>query len=134
MASVNRVTIIGNLGRDPEVRFLPNGNALCTFSVATTEKWGKGEDRQERTDWHNVTVFGRTAENCGQYLSKGSSVYIEGSIRYNKVEKDGETRTYTNIVAQQVKFLSFGKGEHQGSGQSQSDSDDSMPEDDSISF
>ena len=75
MASFNKVTILGNLGRDPEVRTTPGGNTVANFSVATTDKWGQGEERQERTEWHRVVVWGKLAETCGEYLSKGRQVY-----------------------------------------------------------
>ena len=79
---VNKVILIGNLGKDPEVRFTPNGKALAKFSVATSEKWTDQQgQKQERTEWHNVVVWGKQAETCGQYLSKGRQVFVEGSIR-----------------------------------------------------
>ena len=113
MASINKVILIGNLGRDPEVRFMPNGNAVCDFSVATSEKFkGRDGNLQERTEWHNVTVFGKQAEAAGKYLSKGSPVYIEGQIRTEEYEaKDGSgKRKAVKIIAQRVQFLSGGKG------------------------
>ncbi|MCA1926470.1 MAG: single-stranded DNA-binding protein, partial [Thiobacillus sp.] len=82
MASVNKVILVGNLGRDPEMRYLPSGEAVANFSVATTDKYkDKSGQLAEHTEWHNIAFFGRTAEVCGQYLKKGSQVYIEGSIR-----------------------------------------------------
>ncbi|HVN64659.1 MAG TPA: single-stranded DNA-binding protein, partial [Candidatus Binataceae bacterium] len=91
MASVNKVILIGNLGRDPEVRYLPSGQAAASFSVATTEVYNDRQgQKQERTEWHNVVVYGKQAENCGQYLKKGRQVYIEGRITYREYEaKDG---------------------------------------------
>jgi len=108
MASVNKVILIGNLGRDPEVRYIPSGQALAKFSVATKDTFtDRAGAKQERTDWHNVVVWGKQAENCGQYLKKGSQVYIEGRISTRAVEaKDGSgKRYYTDIVAQRVQFL-----------------------------
>ena len=80
--SLNKVILIGNLGRDPEVRYMPNGEAVCNFSIATSETWNDRQtgQRQERTEWHNITLYRRLAEVAGQYLKKGSQVYIEGRI------------------------------------------------------
>ncbi len=108
MASVNRVILIGNLGRDPETRYLPSGAAVCDFSIATSEKFkGRDGQMQERTEWHRITVFGKMAEVCGKYLEKGRPVYIEGSIRseeYEAKDGSGKKRSY-KIVAQSVQFL-----------------------------
>jgi single-strand DNA-binding protein len=105
--SVNKVILIGNLGRDPEVRFTGSGKAVCKFPLATSEVWNDAEGgRQERTDWHNVVVWGKQGETCGQYLSKGRQVYVEGSIRTRSYDdKDGNKRYITEIVAQRVRFL-----------------------------
>jgi single-strand DNA-binding protein len=104
---MNKAIIIGNLGKDPEVRYTNNGNAVAQFSVATSERWtDKGGEAQERTDWHNIVVWGKQGENCGQYLSKGSKVCVEGSIRTrNYDDKDGVKRYVTEIIAQRVEFL-----------------------------
>jgi len=109
---VNKAIIVGNLGRDPEVRFTPSGKAVARFSVATTERWTDQQgQRQERTEWHNIVVWGRQAETCGQYLSKGRQVYIEGSIRSRSYDdKDGNKRYITEIIAQNVRFLGGGGG------------------------
>jgi len=109
---VNKAIIIGNLGRDPEVRFTSSGRAMAKFPVATSEKW-KDQDGnpQERTDWHNIVVWGKQAETCGQYLSKGRQVYVEGSIRTRSYDdKDGNKRYTTEIVARDVRFLGGGGG------------------------
>lgn len=99
---INKAIIIGNLGRDPELHSTGSGKQVCNFSIATTEKWDGGE----RTDWHRIVVWGRTGENCAKYLSKGSKVYVEGSIQYRDWEdKDGNKRTTTEIKAWTVKFL-----------------------------
>lgn len=110
--SVNKVILIGNLGRDPEVRFTANGRAVARFSVATSEMWNDAEGtRQERTEWHNVVVWGKQAETCGQYLQKGRQVYIEGSIRNRQYDdKDGNKKYITEINAQRVQFLGGGGG------------------------
>lgn len=103
---VNKVIIIGNLGGDPEIRYTTNGNAVCNFSVATTEKWrGQDGQMQEQTEWHRVTAWGKLAEICNQYLSKGSRVYIEGKLKTRQYEKDGITRYTTEIHAAEMKML-----------------------------
>ena len=118
MASVNKAIIVGNLGKDPEVRFTQSGRAMARFSVATTESWmDKENGRQERTDWHNVVVWGKQAESCGQYLAKGRQVYIEGSIRSRSYDdKEGNKRYITEIVAQRVQFLGGSGGGGGGGG------------------
>ena len=107
-ASVNKVILIGNLGRDPETRFTNSGSSVTSFSVATKESYqDKSGARQERTDWHNITVWGKQGEACAQYLKKGSSVYVEGRISYREYEaKDGSgKRKATDIIAMRVQFL-----------------------------
>ena len=98
---INKAILIGNLGRDPETSYTPAGMAIVNFSVATTGRW-KGEDK---TEWHNVKAFGKLAEIIGQYLRKGSKVYIEGSLQTDKWEKDGVTRYSTFIIAREMKML-----------------------------
>lgn len=106
--SVNKVILIGNLGRDPEIRYLPSGQTVASFSVATTERF-KGRDGQmkDQTEWHNVVVYGKQAETCGQYLKKGRQVYVEGRLTTRQWEaKDGSgKRSRTEIVALRVQFL-----------------------------
>lgn len=108
MASVNKVIIVGNLGQDPETRYSPDGKAITNISVATTDKWkdkGSGEMR-EATEWHRVAFFGRLAEIAGEYLEKGSQVYVEGKITTNKwQDKDGVDRYTTQIVASSLQML-----------------------------
>ena len=108
MGSVNKVIVVGNLGADPEVRYLDSGDAVCGFSVATSESWNdKAGEKQERTEWHKVSVFGKLAELCGEYLAKGRKVYVEGKIQTRQWEdKEGATRRTTEIKAREVKFLS----------------------------
>ena len=110
--SVNKVILIGNLGKDPEVRFTAGGKAVARFSVATSEVWNDAEgSRQERTEWHNIVVWGKQAESCGQYLQKGRQVYIEGSIRNRSYDdKDGNKKYITEVNAQRVQFLGGGGG------------------------
>jgi single-strand DNA-binding protein len=106
MASVNKVILVGNLGRDPEVRFMPNGDAVCNFSIATTDSWkDKSGARQEKTEWHNITMYRKLAEIAGEYLKKGRPVYVEGSLQTRKWEKDGVTRYTTEIIANQMQML-----------------------------
>lgn len=115
MASVNKVILIGNLGRDPELRYTQSGQAVANFSLATTDRFSNREgDRQERTEWHRVTVWGKTAENCAQYLNKGRSVYVEGRLQTREWEdKEGQKRRTTEVIAQTVQFLG---GRGQGAG------------------
>jgi single-strand DNA-binding protein len=115
MASVNKVIIVGNLGRDPETRYNPEGGAITNISVATTDTWkdkASGE-KQERTEWHRVVFFSRLAEIAGEYLKKGSQVYVEGSLRTRKwQDKEGKERYTTEIVADRMQML----GSRQGGG------------------
>jgi single-strand DNA-binding protein len=110
--TVNKVILIGNLGKDPEVRYTPNGRAVARFSIATTEFWNDPEgNRQERTEWHNIIVWGKQGETCGQYLAKGRQVFVEGSIRSRSYDdKSGNKRYVTEIIAQRVRFLGGGGG------------------------
>ena len=107
MAGVNKAILVGNLGRDPEMRHTPNGQAVVNFTLATSENWtDKSGERQERTEWHRIVVWGKTAEMCNQYLSKGRTVYIEGRIQTREWEdKDGNKRYTTEINAQTVQFI-----------------------------
>jgi single-strand DNA-binding protein len=110
--SVNKVILIGNLGKDPEVRFTASGRAMARFPIATSEVWNDTEgNRQERTEWHNIIVWGKQGETCGQYLAKGRQVFVEGSIRTRTYDdKNGVKRYVTEIVAQRVRFLGGGGG------------------------
>lgn len=108
MASLNKVILIGNLGRDPEVRYMPNGEAVVNFSIATSESWNDRQSGQrvERTEWHNITMYRRLAEIAGQYLKKGSQAYIEGRIQSRKyTDKDGIERTAYDIIGNEMKML-----------------------------
>src|SRR5690242_21588527 len=110
---VHRVILVGNLGRDPEVRYTPSGQAVANFTVLTNEAWtDKAGQKQERTEWHRVVVWGKAAENCGEYLSKGRQVYVEGRIQTHKwQDKEGKDRYSTEVVADQVTFLDAKPGE-----------------------
>lgn len=115
MASVNKVILVGNLGANPESRFAPSGDAICNISVATTETWKDKNtgDKKESTEWHKVCFYGKLAEIAGQYLRKGSQVYIEGSLRTRKwTDKDGQEKYSTEIRADEMKMLG-GKPEGQ---------------------
>ena len=107
MASVNKAILVGNLGKDPEVRYLPEGGAVCNFSIATTETWkDKAGEKQEKTEWHRISMFGKLAEIAGEYLKKGSSVYVEGRIQTRKWQnKEGQDQYTTDIVADRMQML-----------------------------
>jgi single-strand DNA-binding protein len=107
MASVNKVILIGNLGRDPEVRYTPSGTAVANFSLATTENWTNREgERESRTEWHRIVAWGRLGEICGEYLAKGKQVFIEGRIRTNEWEdQNGNKRETKEIVALSMQML-----------------------------
>lgn len=107
MASLNKVLLIGNLGKDPEMRAMPNGDAVATFSIATTDTWkDKQGQKQGKTEWHNITMFRGLAEIAGKYLKKGSSVYIEGRLQTRKwQDKTGADRYTTEIIADQMQML-----------------------------
>lgn len=113
MASVNKVILVGNLGRDPEMHYSPSGDAICNFSIATTDSWkDKSGEKQQRTEWHNISMFGKLAEIAAEYLKKGSSVYIEGRIQTQKWmdKQTEEEKQRTQIVADRMQMLG-GKSE-----------------------
>ena len=115
---INKVILVGNLGQDPEVRYTPAGAAVTTISVATTEAWNdKDGNKQERTEWHRVVFFRRLAEIAGEYLKKGSQVYIEGQLRTNKwQDKSGNDRYTTEIIANEMQMLGGRPGSGGGMG------------------
>lgn len=117
MASVNKVILVGNLGRDPEVRYMPDGAAITNISVATTDTWkDKAGEKQERTEWHRVAFFGKLAEIAGEYLKKGSQVYLEGRLQTRKwQDKDGQDKYTTEIVADRMQMLGSRSGGNAGS-------------------
>src|SRR5262250_1978787 len=112
MGSVNKVILVGNLGADPELKYTPSSRPLCNLRIATTDVFkDKSGQRQERTEWHRVTVWGDQAENCNKYLSKGRTVYVEGRLQTRSWDdKDGNKRYSTEIVADRVQFLGGGGG------------------------
>lgn len=133
MSSVNKVILLGNLGKAPELKNLPSGQAVCNFSIATSETYkDKNEQKQERTEWHNIVVWGKTGENCAKYLDKGSKVYIEGKIQTRSWDdKEGKKQYRTEINALTVVFLDS----RSGGGQRPSNAPDNMPPaDDDIPF
>ncbi len=119
MASVNKVIILGNLGRDPEVRYTPNGAAVCNLRIATTRNWKSRDsgERQEETEWHSVVLYDRQAEIAGEYLKKGRPVYIEGRLKTRKwQDKEGQDRYTTEIVADSMQLLGGRDGGDSGGG------------------
>ena len=112
MASVNKAIILGNLGKDPELRHTGGGTAVCNFPVATSKRYqDKGGEWQEKTEWHSIVVWGRQGENCAKYLAKGRTVYVEGRIKTREwQDKEGGKRYSTEIVANTVQFLRSGDG------------------------
>ena len=128
MASVNKVIVVGNLGRDPEVRYNPNGGAWCTVSIATTRNWKNKEsgEKMEETEWHRVVFNDRLAEIAGEYLKKGRSVYVEGRLKTRKwTDKDGVEKYTTEIVAAEMQML--GSREGMGGGGQGADDDVGAP-------
>ena len=109
---VNKVILIGNLGKDPEVRFTPSGAAVSNFNIATNESWtDKSGQKQERTEWHRIVVWGKLAELCGEYLKKGRQCYVEGRLQTREwTDKEGKKNYTTEVVAQTVQFLGGGAG------------------------
>ncbi len=107
MASVNKVILVGNLGRDPETRYMPDGGAITNISIATTDTWkDKSGEKQEKTEWHRVAFFGKLAEIAGEYLKKGSQVYVEGRLQTRKwQDKDGADKYTTEIIADRMQML-----------------------------
>jgi len=120
MAGVNRVILIGNIGKDPEMKYFDNGDAVCNFSIATSETWKDKTtgEKQERTEWHRISTFKKLAEICGKYLVKGTKIYIEGKLRTRSWEKDGSTHYVTEIIADQMQMLSSKSDNNGGGGQS----------------
>ena len=117
MAGVNKVIIVGRLGRDPEIRYSQQGVAVVKLAIATSEAWtDKQGQKQEKTEWHRVTVFGKQGENCEKYLSKGRQVYVEGKLQTSSYEKEGQTHYSTDIIANTVQFLGGRQDSGQGGG------------------
>jgi single-strand DNA-binding protein len=117
--AINKVILIGNLGQNPEVKHSASGQAICNLSVATNEAWtDKNGQKQEKTEWHRLVVFGKLAELCGQYLTKGRQIYVEGKLQTRSwQDKENQTRYTTEVVAQQIQFLGGNAGAGAGQGQ-----------------
>jgi single-strand DNA-binding protein len=114
--SLNKVQLIGHLGKDPEVKFMQSGQAMAKFSLATNRTWEKDGQKSEKTEWHNIVIFGKLAEVAGQWLSKGKQVYLEGRLETRNYEKDGQKHYMTEIVVNEMIMLGGGKGEGGGGG------------------
>jgi single-strand DNA-binding protein len=123
MSGINKVIIVGRLGKDPEVRQIGEGNSVCKLALATSENWmDKNGTKQEKTEWHNVVVWGKLAEICGKYLAKGRQVYIEGRLQTRSWEdQQGQKRYTTEIVANTVEFLGGNSGSEKSSSNASSD-------------
>jgi single-strand DNA-binding protein len=142
MAGINKVILVGHLGADPDLRYTASGGAVCELRLATSESWkDKGGEKQERTEWHRIIVWGKTGEACAKYLAKGRMAYVEGRIQSRSYDdKDGVKKYITEIVASDVQFLGGGKSEGGGRGASrdegqQPDTSDGWPgSDDGIPF
>ncbi len=142
MAGINKAIIVGRLGRDPEVRYTADGRAVTNFSVATSDEWKDKEtgEKRERTEWHRIVAFNKLGEICGQYLSKGRQVYVEGQIRTREWEdREGNKRYTTEIIASDIQFLGskeggggFGNGNNDPSAGPGTSND--VPSDDDIPF
>ena len=134
MASVNKVIIVGNLGRDPETRYLPSGEAVTNISVATTDTWKDktSGEKKELTEWHRVAFFGRLAEIAGEYLKKGSQVYVEGSLRTRKYEKDGQDHYSTEIRATSMQMLGSRAGAGEPRGEASASRGESAPKGEAV--
>jgi len=129
---INKVIIVGYVGKDAEIRYTPSGSSVANFSVATTEKWSKNGEKTEKTEWHKIVAFGKLAEICGEYLTKGKLIYIEGKLQTrNWEDKDGIKRYSTEIVANVMKMLGGKTSSNSGTGAgSSSSSRNTYPEPD----
>ena len=106
MPSLNRIQLIGNLGREPQTQYTPKGNKVCTFTMAVNRRWKSSEgEAKEATDWFNVQAWGKLGEICQEYLKKGSLIYLEGRLQTDRYEHEGETRYFTKVIARQVQML-----------------------------
>jgi single-strand DNA-binding protein len=133
MANFNRVLLMGNLTRDPELRYTPSGKAVTTLGLAVNNRYGKGEDQKEDVLFIDVTVWGKTAENCAEYLGKGRSVFVEGRLKFRTWEHEGQKRSKVDVTAITVQFL--GGGRQGGKPASSGEAGDIPPmEDDDVPF
>ena len=132
MASVNKVMLIGNLGGDPELKYTQSGTAVCSFSIATKETWGTGDKKEEKTEWHKIVAWSKLAKICGEYLKKGSPVYIEGRLQTRSWDdKDGIKRYTTEVVVSSMQMLGSNK---QGNTSTGSQEEAPPPSDEHIPF
>lgn len=132
MRGVNKVILIGNVGQDPDTRYMPNGKAVTNIRIATSESWKKDGEKQERTEWHTVVLFDKLGEIAGQYLKKGSQVYIEGKLQTRKwADKEGKDRYSTEIVANEMQMLG-GRQQSDERPQRQASTKNDVPFDDDI--
>lgn len=117
MAGINKVILVGRLGREPETKYFPSGDAVCNFSIATSESWKDKQsgEKREKTEWHKIVAYRRLAEICGQYLTKGKQVYIEGKLQTRSWEQNGKTKYMTEVVANTMQMLGSGPGANTGS-------------------
>jgi single-strand DNA-binding protein len=130
VGSVNKVILVGNLGADPELKYTPSNKALCNLRIATTEVFkDKSGQKQEKTEWHRVTVWGDTAENAAKYLAKGRSVYVEGRLQTRSYDKDGQKHYATDVVADKVVFLGGGERSESSGGQQRREATPKEPQD-----
>lgn len=136
MSSMNRVTFLGHLGADPEVRFTPGGQAVCNFRMAATEKWtDKSGQKQEKTEWARIVVWGKLAELCGEYLSKGRQALVEGRMETREwTDKEGRKNYTTEVIAKDVVFIGGGKSDGSQRSSTQLPPADNYGPDDSIPF
>ena len=134
MASINKVILVGNLGRDPETRYMPDGGAVTNVSIATTDTWKDktSGEKKELTEWHRVAFFGRLAEIAGEYLKKGSQVYVEGSLRTRKYEKDGQDHYSTEIRATSMQMLGSRAGAGEPRGEASASRGESAPKGEAV--
>lgn len=126
--SVNKVVLVGNLGKDPEMRYMPNGNAVANLTLATTESWKDKQtgERKEKTEWHRLTVFRRLGEMCGEYLKKGAKIYVEGKLQTRKWQgQDGQDRYTTEIIVDEIQMMD---SRNQGQGQGQFQPNQNAPQ------
>ena len=127
--SLNKVQLIGHLGKDPEVKFMQSGQAMAKFSLATNRVWDKDGQKQEKTDWHNIVIFGKLAEVAGQWLSKGKQVYLEGRLETRNYDKDGQKHYMTEVIVSEMIMLGGGSREGgSGGGSGGGGGGDSQPE------
>jgi len=129
MSGINKVFLIGRLGKDPELKYTPGGKAVCNFSLATSEKWkDQSGEWQEKTEWHRCQAWGKIAENAAKWLNKGKLAYVEGKLQTRSWEKDGQTHYTTEIVVREWQALEYEKQDNQGKDYGQTEKPDYTPQ------